>query len=151
MQFVLTDLMRSVHIVAASVWIGGSVVYMLVIVPALRASKADAELSSQIAALFRRLVQICMGALLLSGVYLIVDRLSGASVEAAYIVVLAIKIVVSLTMMALALVQAQEARRRLAHRGRLYYVLPGWILALGIVALVLGVTLTGLYEAGIVP
>jgi putative copper export protein len=151
MQFVLTDLMRSVHIVAASVWIGGSVVYMLVIVPALRASKANAELSGQIAALFRRLVQICMGALLLSGVYLIVDRLSGASVGAAYIVVLTIKVIVSLTMMALALIQAQEARRLLTHRGRLYYALPRWILALGIVALVLGVTLTGLYEAGITP
>jgi putative copper export protein len=151
MQFVLTDLMRSVHIVAASVWIGGSVVYMLVIIPALRLSKADGQLSRQIAALFRRLVQICMGALLLSGVYLIVDRLSGASASVAYIVVLTIKIIVSLTMMALALVQAQEARRRLAHRGRLYYVLPRWILALGLVALVLGVTLTGLYEAGIVP
>jgi hypothetical protein len=92
-----------------------------------------------------------MGALLLSGVYLIVDRLSGASVGVAYIAVLTIKIIVSLTMMALALVQAQEARRLLTHRGRLYYVLPRWILALGIVALVLGVTLTGLYEAGIVP
>jgi uncharacterized membrane protein len=151
MQFVLTDLIRSVHIVAASVWIGGSVVYMLVIIPALRVSKADVQLSRQMGELFRRLVQICMGALLLSGVYLIVDRLSGASVGAAYAIVLAIKIVVSLAMMALALVQAQEARRRLAHRGRLYYVLPRWILALGIVALVLGVTLTGLYEAGLVP
>jgi putative copper export protein len=151
MQFVLTDLMRSVHIVAASVWIGGSVVYMLVIVPTLRASKADSELSRQMGELFRRLVQICMGALLLSGVYLIVERLSGASVGVAYVVVLTVKIVVSLTMMALALVQAQEARRLLTHRGRLYYVLPRWILALGIVALVLGVTLTGLYEAGIVP
>jgi uncharacterized membrane protein len=151
MQFVLTDLMRSVHIVAASVWIGGSVVYMLVIVPTLRASKADAELSRQMGEVFRRLVQICMGALLLSGVYLIVDRLSGARVGVAYVVVLTIKIIVSLTMMTLALVQAQEARRLLAHRGRLYYVLPRWILALGVVALVLGVTLTGLYEAGIVP
>jgi putative copper export protein len=151
MQFVLTDLMRSVHIVAASVWIGGSVVYMLVIVPTLRAAKADAEVSRRMGDLFRRLVQICMGALLLSGVYLIVDRLSGASVGVAYALVLTVKIIVSLTMMALALVQAQEARRRLAHRGRLYYMLPRWILALGIVALVLGVTLTGLYEVGIVP
>jgi putative copper export protein len=151
MQFVLTDLMRSVHIVAASVWIGGSVVYVLVIAPALRVSKADAQVSRQIAALFRRLVQICMGALLLSGVYLIFDRLGSASVGTAYAIVLAVKIMVSLTMMALAVVQAQEARRQLAHRGRLYYALPRWILALGIVALVLGVTLTGLFEAGAVP
>jgi putative copper export protein len=150
MQFVLTDLMRSVHIVAASVWIGGSVVYMLVIVPSLRLAKADAQLSRQMSELFRRLVQICMGALLLSGVYLIFDRLSGATVGVAYIVVLTIKIIVSLSMMALALVQAQEARRRLAHRGRLYYTLPRLILALGIVALVLGVTLTGIIEAGVV-
>jgi uncharacterized membrane protein len=151
MQFLLTDLMRSVHIVAASVWIGGSVVYVLVIVPALRLAKADIQISHRMGELFRRLVQICMGALLLSGVYLIFDRLSSASASVAYIVVLTIKIIVSLTMMALALVQAQEARRLYTHRGRLYYALPRWILALGIVALVLGVTLTGLFEAGIVP
>src|SRR5215467_7469025 len=114
MQFVLTDLMRSIHIVAASVWIGGSVVYMLVIMPALRISKADVQLSRHMGELFRRLVQVCMGALLLSGVYLIVDRLGGAGASVAYVVVLTIKIIVSLAMMALALVQAQEARRRLA-------------------------------------
>ncbi len=150
MQFLLTDLMRSLHILAASVWIGGSVMYILVISPALRLVKADPRLSAQMGELFRRLVNVCMGTLLLSGVYLAFDRLSSAAVGTTYIVVLAVKIAVSLTMMALALVQAQEARRLLAHRSSLYYALPRWILALGVLALVLGVVLTGLFEASIV-
>ena len=106
MQFLLTDLMRSVHIVAGAVWVGGSVVYLLVIVPALRLAKADHHLAGRLGELFRGLVNVCIVTLLITGVYLIFDRLSTYSVGTAYVVVLVAKIIVSLTMMALALVRS---------------------------------------------
>ena len=149
MEFLLTEVMRSLHILAAGIWVGGSVVYLLVITPALRLAKADPRLSGQMGDLFRRLVNLCMGTLLFTGVYLIFDRLSSSSIGAVYISVLVLKIAVSLSMMVLALVQAQEARRNAARRGKLYRALPRWILGLGILALALGVALTGIFEAGI--
>jgi putative copper export protein len=149
LQFWLTDGMRSVHIVAGAVWLGGSVVYLLVIVPALRLSKAEPVVASAMGDLFRRVVGVCMVALLLSGVFLIVDRLSSTSVGTAYVIVLVVKIAVSLAMMVLAVLQAQEARRRISRRSRLWYLAPRWILGLGIVAFLLGATLTGLFEVSI--
>jgi uncharacterized membrane protein len=148
-QFWLTDVMRSVHIVAGAVWLGGSVVYLVVIVPALRLSQAESTVAAAMGELFRRVVSICMVTLLLSGVFLIVDRLSYTSLGTAYVIVLVVKIAVSLAMMVLAVLQAQEARRRFSHRGRLWYLAPRWILGLGLVAFMLGATLTGLFEVSI--
>ena len=150
LQFGLSDVMRSLHILAGAVWVGGSVVYLVVIVPALRQTKAGPVVAAELGALFRRLVGVCMVTLLITGVFLIVDRLSAESVGPAYVATLAVKIVVSLTMMVLAILQAQEARRLVAHRGRFWNEAPRWILALGIVAFVLGATLTGLFEVNIV-
>jgi uncharacterized membrane protein len=150
LQFLLTDVMRSLHILAGAAWVGGSVVYLLVIVPALRASKAGPAVAAELGALFRRLVGVCMVTLLITGVFLIVDRLSAESVGPAYVAVLAVKIVVALTMMVLALLQAQEARRLQSHRSRFWNEAPRWILVLGTVAFVLGATLTGLFEVNIV-
>jgi uncharacterized membrane protein len=150
LQFGLADVMRSLHILAGAAWVGGSVVYLVVIVPGLRASKAGPAVAAELGALFRRLVGVCMVTLLVTGVFLIVDRLSAESVGPAYVAILAVKIVVSLTMMVLAILQAQEARRLVTHRGRLWNQAPRWILFLGIAAFVLGATLTGLFEVNMV-
>lgn len=144
---ILRDVMRTAHVLAGGVWVGGSVVYLCVIQPALRLSAAAPEVGARTGALFRRLVNACMGILLLSGVYLTFDRLSSASVGIAYVLVLALKIVVALAMMALALNQAQQARRLAKRRGRLWTVAPLWILWLGVLAFLLGTTLTVLFEA----
>ena len=149
LQFLLTDLMRSVHIVAGAVWVGGSVVYLLVIVPALRLGEAAPRTAALMGDLFRRLVNVCIAALLVSGVYLIVDWLNSTSIGAAYVIVLVVKIAAALAMIALALLQAQEARRLAKRRGKLWRLAPRWILGLGIVTFILGATLTGLFEANI--
>lgn len=145
--FVLRDVMRAAHLIAASVWVGGSVVYLLVLLPAFRAGGASAEVAARTAALFRRLVNFCVGVLLLSGVYLVFDRLSSTSVGAAYVITLVVKTLAALTMIALALYQAQEARRLAKHRGRLWKLAPMWILWLGLLTFLLGATLTYLFEA----
>lgn len=147
MHFAITDFMRTIHVLAGGVWVGGSVVYLLVIVPALRAGGAGAATGALAGNLFRRLVNVCVGLLLLSGVYLVFDRLTTTSVGAAYIVTLIVKVLAALAMFGLAAYQAQEARRLAKRRGRMWKLAPQLILWLGILTFLLGATLTGLYES----
>ena len=121
--------------------------YALVLAPAFRAAGASPALSAQVGALFRRLVNLCIAVLVITGVYLIFDRLNTTSVGAAYVVTLAIKVAAALAMVALAVYQAQEARRPAKRRGRLWRIAPLSILWLGVATFLLGTTLTGLYEA----
>ncbi|HUY79436.1 MAG TPA: hypothetical protein VMV29_21970 [Ktedonobacterales bacterium] len=170
---ILRDVMRTIHVLAGGVWIGGSVVYLLAIGPALRLAAHNArqrqaqalaegeqtnlaagrelrDVSATIASLFRRLVNISMGALLISGVYLIFDRLTTTTVGVAYIVTLVAKVALALAMFGLAIFQAQEARRPAAKRSRLWSLAPRLILYLGIVVFLLGAVLTGLFESALV-
>lgn len=147
MSLVLTAVMRTAHVLAGGVWVGGSVMYLVVIAPGLRLGHAPPEVGARLGELFRGLVNVCIGVLVLSGVYLVFDRLSTERVGAAYIAVLAVKVAAALAMFALAAYQAQEARRRARRRGPLWRVAPRLILALGVVTFALGALLTGLYEA----
>lgn len=149
MLMVLRDLMRTAHVLAGGVWVGGSIVYLLVITPALRLGKSGAEVGAEINRLFRSLVNLAIGVLLLSGMYLIFDRLTTTSVGSAYVAVLVVKVLVALAMFGLAAYQAQEARRLARHRGRLWRATPRVILLLGLAAFLLGTILTGLFEAGL--
>ncbi len=151
MRFLISDLMRTAHVLAGGIWVGGSVVYLLVILPALRLGKAEPSVGAGIAALFRKLVNICIGVLVISGVYLVFDRLSLTSVGLAYVVVLVVKTLAALAMILLAVYQAQEARRVARLRGRLWALAPRLILGLGVLTILLGATLTGLYEASLAP
>ncbi len=171
---ILRDVMRTIHVLAGGVWIGGSVVYLLAIGPALRLAAHNArqrqaratqattegqanpmagrelrDVSAGIAAGFRRLVNISMAALLISGVYLIFDRLTTTTVGLVYIVTLVAKVALALAMFGLAIFQAQEARRPAAKRSRLWSLAPRLILYLGIVVFLLGAVLTGLFEAAL--
>ena len=149
MSYALTDLMRTIHVLAGGVWVGGSLMYLLVIGPAFRLTKPAPEVSAQVARLFRQLVNICIGALLLTGVYLIFDRISLVTIGAAYLVVLVVKVLAALAMFVLALFQAQEARRPAKQRGRWWRQTPRYILALGVLTFLLGTTLTVLFEYGL--
>lgn len=139
--------MRTVHVLAGGVWVGGSVVYLLVIGPAFRLTRPAPEVSAQVARLFRQIVNICIGALLLTGVYLVFDRLSLVAIGPAYLVVLIVKVMSALTMFLLALFQAQEARRPARLRGSWWRLTPRYILALGILVFLLGTILTVLFES----
>lgn len=145
----LSDLMRTAHTLAGGVWIGGSVVYLLVILPALRLGKAAPEVSAAIATQFRRLVNISIVTLLLSGVYLTFDRLNTTEVGVTYVVTLGVKIALALAMFGLALFQAQEARRPARLRGQLWRLAPRLILALGVVVFLLGAVLSGLFDVAL--
>lgn len=145
----LTVLMRSLHTLAAAVWVGGSVVYLGVIIPALRASSPAPDVGTHIAALFRRMVNACVGALVVSGAYLTFDRLSAGAAGALYVVLLIAKLAVAAAMILLAVFQAQEARRPRKYRGRLWTQAPRWILGLGLAAFVLGAALTVAFDGSL--
>jgi putative copper export protein len=146
MPALLTIVIRAIHILAGGVWVGGSVMYLLVILPAFRLSRPAPEVSAQVARLFRQMVNICIGALILSGVYLVFDRLTLIAIGPVYLIVLVVKILAALAMFLLALFQAQEARRPAKQRGRWWRQAPRYMLALGVLTFVLGATLTILFE-----
>ena len=143
-------IMRAAHILAAAAWVGGSIFYLAVALPALRNGGSAPGVAGQIAALFKRVVNICMGVLLLSGAYLTFDRLTTTSLGWPYLVVLVLKITAALTLFVLAIYLGQSNIRRLAKRTtRLSKAAPQLMLALGILVFLLGALLNTLFEATI--
>jgi uncharacterized membrane protein len=152
---------RVAHLLAAAAWVGGSFFYLVVALPAMR-NGASAQgvggirgiggIAGQMAALFKRMVTICTGVLLLSGAYLAFDRLTTTTLGWPYLSVLALKILVALCMFALAIYLGQSNIRRLAKRAtRLSKAVPQLTLALGILVFVLGALLNILYETSAHP
>ena len=145
-------IVRVAHTLAAATWVGGSIFYLIIVLPALRSSGPAAAVAAQIAALFRRLVNICIGVLLLSGAFMTFDRLTQTTLGLPYLVVLGLKIVSALAMFILAIYLSQSNVRRLAKRStRLSKAAPQLLLALGIWVFLLGALLNSLYEATIAP
>ncbi|MGH2481621.1 MAG: hypothetical protein ACRDHW_18365, partial [Ktedonobacteraceae bacterium] len=75
-MFALDWLMRAAHILAGTAWVGGSIMYLVVVVPVLRLGGATPQVSAAIATQFKRLTNLCIGVLLLSGGFLVFDRLT---------------------------------------------------------------------------
>ena len=151
-MFEIRLIVRTAHLLAAAVWVGGSILYLVVILPALRIGGSAPEVYSQIATLFRRTVNICVGVLLLSGAYLMFDRLTTTSLGWPYLTVLGIKIIAALGMFVLAIYLGQSNMRRLAKRTtRFSKAAPQLMLALGILVFLLGALLNGMFEATIAP
>jgi uncharacterized membrane protein len=144
--------MRVAHILAGTAWVGGSIMYQFVVVPALRIGGPAPEVSKRIAYLYKRMVNICIAVLLLTGVYLLFDRLTQTTLGLSYMVVLGIKVAAALVMFMLALYLAQGDIRKLAKRTtRFSKVAPQLMLYLGIGVFILGALLNALYEAAIAP
>lgn len=145
-------IVRAAHILAAAAWVGGSLFYALIALPALRSGGPAPGVAAQMAALFKRMVNFCMGVLLLTGVYLAFDRLTTTTLGWPYLVTLGIKIIAALCMFTLSIYLGQNNIRRLAKRTtRLSKVAPQLMLALGIFVFALGALLNALYEAAIAP
>jgi putative copper export protein len=145
-------IVRAAHILAAAAWVGGSLFYALIALPALRSGGPAPGVAAQMAALFKRMANFCMGVLLLTGVYLVFDRLTTTTLGWPYLVTLGIKIIAALGMFTLSIYMGQSNIRRLAKRTtRLSKVAPQLTLALGIFVFALGALLNALYEAAIAP
>jgi uncharacterized membrane protein len=91
------------HGMAAVTWVGGSIVYVV----AIRPQQKSYETSEQVhhfmsLGLFRQMVDICIAILIATGVILLFDKLSDSVTGGMYLSVLALKIVLSLWMFAVA-------------------------------------------------
>ncbi len=140
-------IVRAAHTIAAAAWVGGSIFYLVVVLPALRIGGPAPAVAAQVAALFKRMVNICIGVLLLSGVYLMFDRLTQTMLGWPYLVVLGLKVATALSMFVLAIYIGQSNVRRLAKRStRLSKVAPQLLVALGILVFLLGALLNTLFE-----
>jgi hypothetical protein len=98
------------------------------------------------------MVNICIGVLVLTGAYLMFDRLTQTNLGWPYLIVLGLKIAAAISMFVLALYLGQSNIRRLAKRStRLSKVAPQLLLALGIIVFLLGAILNQLFEITIAP
>lgn len=148
----IRTLVRVAHTLAGTVWVGGSVFYLLVVIPALRSTGPHPALAAKIAELFKRIVNICVGVLLLTGGYLVFDRLTQTTLGWPYLIALGMKIVAAIVMFLLAIYMAQSNIRRLAKRStRLSKAAPQLMLALGVLVFILGALLNSLFEMSIAP
>jgi putative copper export protein len=140
-------LMRTAHVLAGAAWVGGSIMYLVVVMPALRLTAPDPKVGATIAAHFKRLTNLCMGVLLLSGGYLIFDRLTQTTLGWLYLLALFLKIAAALAMFALAIYMGQSNLRKLAKRStRLSRVAPQLMVGLGVLVFGLGALLNLLFE-----
>lgn len=138
---VLRFLMRVVHLGAMSAWLGGGLYFMLSR-PSLR-QPATAE-SKAAGANLRQLLRIAFALLLLSGTFLVFDRLAEPRIGVLYVGVLAVKLALVAAIVWVTGVgrSSGAARTWRIDTGRL-------VLGLGTGALALGVALALLYEAAV--
>jgi uncharacterized membrane protein len=146
-MFVISWFMRTAHVVAGAAWVGGSIMYLVVVVPALRLSGPASQVSAAIAAHFKRLTSLCIYVLLLSGGYLFFDRLTQTTLGWPYLVVLILKVLAALAMFALAIYMGQSSARKVARQStRFARLAPQLMVALGILVFALGAALNLLFE-----
>ena len=105
-------IVRWLHLVCAAAWVGGSIFYLLVLMPATRNSAGAAKgWNAAVAAEFRGLVDVCIIVLVATGAILSFERLTGGIVGVPFVVTLGLKILLTLWMFYLAL-----SLRRRRHR-----------------------------------
>ncbi len=86
-------LVRWVHVVGAVAWVGGSIFFALALRPYFSANpEAARRFLGPIGGIYRELVDASVIALLVSGIILMFDRLTGDGVGVAWFVVLGIKL-----------------------------------------------------------
>ena len=101
---------RWIHIIASAAWVGGGLFYLLILRPAVRKSgESGGRVNALAAAEFRTLVDICFFLLLVTGISMTFDRLSGGIVGAQYVALLGIKAALSVLMFVLARRRARNA------------------------------------------
>ena len=102
---ILLVAVRWIHAIAAVVWVGGSIFYLLVLRPSLSvpgAVQSRPLLESAINRQFRDLVDVSIIALIVTGVVITFDRLSSLPITTTYYAVLGLKIFAFLSMLLMA-------------------------------------------------
>lgn len=134
----LLVVMRSLHALAAMIWIGAICFELLVALPAFGEKPPEAVLSKFDGAM-REIVQTSLIVFLVSGALLTFERLSRGAASTTYVWLLVLKV-------ALALVMFQVGFRLRGARGARRVVGLRWLAGLGIAIVVLAGTLKWVYE-----
>ena len=92
-------IVRWVHAIGAVAWVGGSIFFAAVLRP-LAAANPDGMrgIMGPIGAAYREVVDIAVVSLIVSGVILMFNRLTGNDATAAWFIVLGVKLVIALWM-----------------------------------------------------
>jgi uncharacterized membrane protein len=134
--------LRLAHALAAAVWLGGGVYFLLILRPALRQRGDEARtLLADAQRAFGEWSQVATLTMIATGAVLTFDRLSSGRGGLTYAALLAAKIVAALA--AFWLIGVRTTRRRAARRSA-----PDLVLMFGLVAFVLGVALSSVYGPG---
>ena len=88
---------RWIHLVAASMWIGGSLFYLFILGPALKKQGHEdrqnkGSLNNIISLNFKRMVDICLWTLVISGSVILVDRATGNHLNTMYLIAISVKL-----------------------------------------------------------
>lgn len=158
MNFGLPDLFMAivawVHAVGATAWIGGSILFAVVLRPASRLEpEAMARAMATISRFYREIVDIAVVAIIVSGVILTFDRLTSPEADAVYAAVLGVKIALALVMFYLVWVlrkagPAGEPSPRWLRRAS-WLLGYNAIVALGLIVFFLADLLTAIYQANL--
>lgn len=94
---------RWAHSLSATIWVGGSLFYLLVLKPQQKhINTAENTLMPNIVKQFRGVVDACIVILIATGLLLLFDRLTDNSTKSTYVVVVTLKIVLATWMFAIA-------------------------------------------------
>ncbi len=90
---------RWAHITGALAWVGGSIFFALVLRPVSVAQpEAMRGVMKPIGSVYREVVDISVAAVLVSGIVLMFDRLTGDDATVAWVVVFAVKLAIAIWM-----------------------------------------------------
>ncbi len=90
---------RWTHIVGAIAWVGGSIFFVLVLRPASAVDPAAMQRAMKpIGSVYREVVDISVVALIVSGIVLMFDRLTGDDATVAWVTVFAVKLTIAMWM-----------------------------------------------------
>lgn len=145
-------LLRVAHAIAAAVWLGGGVYYLLALRPQLRNSDDEIRaFARNVQREFGEWASVSTLIMITTGVVLMFDRLADGRGTVAYVLLLGVKVAAALVAFWLARsfrrrkrpkAQAAAGRASLIDRSRL-------MLSLGAIAFILGIILSSLYSTGI--
>lgn len=132
--------LRVVHALAAMVWLGGGVYYLVAVRPASQDGEPPRAFISAAQGYFGEWAQVATMIMVVTGGFLVFDRLSNGSAGLTYVGLMALKIVAALVAFGMAGVRPVRRAARAGRRAR-----PETIVALGMLAFVIGVALSSVY------
>lgn len=92
-------LIRWAHLISATIWVGGSLFWLLIINPASKKTTVDLkEFANKMSSEFRSLVNTCIFIMIVTGVIMTFNKITPGNIGPTYLIFLGIKILLVLIM-----------------------------------------------------